>query len=589
MSNTLSAGIQVALFCIALISLIDAPDKSASKWLSPLRSPLFFVASVVAIFLIGRWPWLSVSRELNPDESVFLASAFRFLQDIVPWRATHNGTSGPLTSWMLAFIGILGIPLNYITAHFVSFGLQILTVCFAYGTIRNLAGETPARLSTLPVALLLSRTGDPNFIHLSSENFPLALMAGGCYAASRGFTESVTAGKERGWLFISGILLGAVGFAKLQAGPMALVISIIILGGLLGLPVSGRARLTKIIPFSIGVLLIPTIILGMVLLGGAWDDFWNFYVESNLVYGNQSPARLSQFELVRILIFQSPGFSLLLQTTGALSAVAVSSHLLQSRASLNQKQKRMLIASATLLLAALFCIAKPGIVVPHYLLLLVLPVILYFGTLLNIIWSNRTVTIWMILSMGATCFPALLGVSETFSKNIRFLEGKGIELFILALNEAPKKPESEFISKLLKSDDQCAIWGWRNDIYVEGCPRPAVRYLVPGLTPETFRDYLRNGFLKDVHMNKPRLLVDAVCFSGSTEIGWYTTAPSLERKLEGYEPNLPLQEYITKHYVLAKQVPCNPGDWVIQDLLGKPGGRLPIEDAIKIYERKNDG
>ncbi|MFM8268999.1 MAG: hypothetical protein ACKN9V_02330 [Pseudomonadota bacterium] len=529
---------------------------------------------------------MSIARELNIDESWFLASALRYTKDIVPWRSAHNGTSGPLTPWLLTFLGYLGAPLNYFTTHTVALGLQILTVCFSYGTVRILCGEVPARFAAMPLALLFSRTGDPNYLHLASENVPNALMTAGAFTAAQAFNALKFKKTNRWWFGFAGLFLGGVGFAKLQAGPMALFISVFVVVSILTFPLSRRERSIALLFFGSGVFLVPAFILGIVFLGGAWKDMWHIYIDANLAYGNKNAEHFSFFDRLRILVSDNLVFAYLLHMLEALTAVVFTGQVLLNQSNSKAKNKRIFVASIVFLGVSLFCVAKPGFFFPHYLLLLIFPIILLFGILIQLILKGQPARTWWVLSLGAAFIVPVFSVSKCILSGEGVLEGDRLRLVLEANKEEPIKKEAQILSKLATANDQCAIWGLRTDLYVDGCPRPATREIVLDTVPGPFGDLSRQRFLDDMKKNKPRIFVDAVCFSGVPKIGWYTTGPALERGLPGYQPYPPLRDYIANRYSLKSEVPCAPGVLLQANLLGNQLGKASLEGVIRIYERR---
>ena len=68
-----------------------------------LSSPAITVALLIACVFLLRLPSALVPRELNPDESLMLSQAMKFLVDPRPWLAGDTGNAGPLNSYFISF------------------------------------------------------------------------------------------------------------------------------------------------------------------------------------------------------------------------------------------------------------------------------------------------------------------------------------------------------------------------------------------------------------------------------------------------------------------------------------------------------
>jgi hypothetical protein len=522
MTTVASAVIQVLAVGTAFLKTWDSESNSdpitTATWRRVLRSPGFYCLALATIFLAGRWPWLGINRELNPDESLFLANAWRYTQDIVPWRSTSSGTSGPLTPWLLTAMYFCGAPLNYTTAHITAACLQIATVCLAYGAIRTFSGETAARFATLPVAFLLSRTGDPNFVHLASENVPVTLMAGVAFAAAQAVRETAAEGTRAPWLFLAGLLAGGVAFSKAQALPIASVMSCVVVAALFVKPWLLHERLTLAGFFCAGGLALPATICGVIVLAGVGQEMCQSYVGANLAYGNPktSPSLLQACGLVTSV----PIFATMCSAVGVLTTVAVLKPQMIACPPPRWPDRSLLIASASLAVTALLCIARPGYQHPHYLLLLTLPCLylsgISWGVILGLPDRNGEQRRPPIAILAVAALPLVL-IARSLTVGGFVLEGDRQDDFLRrALKPCSSSQESQIAAALTSEHDTIAVWGWRPDIYVESKRMPAVRDVEPSgaILPGRYRDACRRRFLDDITENKPALFIDAVAHAG---------------------------------------------------------------------------
>jgi hypothetical protein len=547
-----------------------------TTWLKALCSPPAFCLALAAVLVAGRWEWLEVDRPLNPDEGLWLANAWRYTHDFVPWRATSSGTSGPLTPWLLTVLGFCGAALDYATAHAVALGLQIAVFCLAYGTIRFVCGEVSARLATMPVALLLSRTGHPDFVHLSSENMPLVLMAGCGCAAAHGLQGGVAEWQRKWWLFLAGVLAGAVPFAKLQAVPMALVMSCVIATAVVVTSSSRQNRLARLISFGSGGCVVPIAIIGMVWWAGVVGDMWHMYVDGCLAYGNPSASERTYATRVSRLIWDSPVFLTLSATVFATTGTAVIGCVVVGWSGTERFRRWLLFAAAVYLATAFLCVAKPGHHFPHYLMLLTLPLMLLSGTALQMILSAQPERRWSAVGVALACVAPLVVLARCGLGGSCFVEGAAYDRFLAAFEQRPPTAEAGVVADLSDPDEEVAVWGaWRSDIYIEARRRPAVRdvELSGAIVPGPFRDFSRRRFLEDMQRNRPRLFVDAVCYAGFPANDWQVFGQEIvERRLGGHETFAELGEFVSQYYVRRAQV---------------FKGRNGSGGSVRVYERRD--
>jgi hypothetical protein len=528
-----------------------------------VSSPAAFCLAIAAMLLLGRWPWLSLG-ELNPDESLWLANALRYLGDVVPWRATNSGTSGPLTPWLLTVLSFLGAPLTHHTTHCVAAGLQILTICFAYGTIRVLADDATARLTALPSALLMSRTCDPDFVHLSSENVPLALMAGCCWAAACGI-KTACARPAGAWLVLAGLLAGSVAFAKLQAVPIAAATCLVILAGIAARFPTRPDRIRAATLFLIGVVIVPTLIFGLVLAGESCDEMWRSYINANLAYGPPPAQRRPWYQRFVTLVGQSPVFVILCLVTALLATLATVRQLAM-RGVQGGKFSRGAVASGLLLIVAVLCVTKPGYEFRHYLMLLTLPCMMLIGTsLFGLADRSDAADGRMIGIPVAAAILPLAVVAWCIATSAPYLEGRAGMRFMTSATSGLYAAESLKVAEITEPRDEIAVWGWRPDIYATARRRPAVRDVA--VLPDS-RSAER--FLQDLQAAEPRLFIDAVCPAGFPAGAWPIFGRTLiDRQAGGFEAFPILSDYVGRRYVWRGQVVYDGG-------------------SIRIYERRRE-
>lgn len=543
-----------------------------------LRSAGAWCAVVVLLVVWCRLPWAAVGKELNPDEGCFLAQAHRYTADIVPWRATHSGTSGPFTPWLLAGLAQLGMPLNYPAAHFTALGLQVLLLVVSYLTVRLVSGDGRARMATLPAASVLAHTGDPNLVHLSSEQVPLLLLAGAALAGTAAVRHEPGSISK---LFIAGLLAGAVSFAKLQAVPLGMVVVATIAAAVVASPAWQTRRLQGLLALAAGGVTVPAAMMLLVASGGAWSDFVTLYLTANVEYGfKQATATPAMIRLWK-LIGESPPITLLLAQTVAVGVVA-GFVVVRCRKAWRQPPVLMLAAAVVYGGVAAACIVKSGYPFRHYLLLFVHPAILSTGAALGVVAaagsrdacattataSGRCVMRLMKLAIVAVAVACL--AVPAWRGGGTYLEGRPAVNDLLMLEGMIATREARTIRSMTAPGDAIAVWGWRADIYVESGRMPAVREVAlwESLQAGPRQQRAREMFLTDLIRSQPQIFVDAVCPIGHLLVGWQVFGRELvDPRLGGHETFPELAAYIARHYVGREQVLYDKG-------------------SIRIYERR---
>ena len=105
----------------------------------------------------------------------------KFFQDPRPWKAVDPGTSGPLNSYPISILLWLGFKPNYIVVHVLATVLVCLQVLLSYLIFLRFGSQIAAILGAISMVLLYGATINSNFLHYSSELFPVLLLILGFY------------------------------------------------------------------------------------------------------------------------------------------------------------------------------------------------------------------------------------------------------------------------------------------------------------------------------------------------------------------------------------------------------------------------
>ena len=505
------------------------------------RSEIIFLLITGLALFAFRWPVFIVPFQLGPDEAAFVANALKVTADLAPWRNFDAGTSGPLNCYILALPALIGLPINFTSARVIGLLLMLTAMLALYYSVKWIYGSDVARLSIVPPVLLLSLTTDFNFVHYTSEHLSICLTAvalgSGAYLASGKGSWPARATAA----VLSGLCLGAAPFAKLQAAPIAFAVFVIATLSLLssGRAAGDRSRLTKL--YVAALCFVPGIIALSVWLTGVWNDALISYVRVAFGYMAGGYIAGASATIDPAFFFQKtdmyPAF-----LKGAIAVVLLGILSLAWRRNLTRLTRWASAASILLLLAALYSIYQPHRYFEHYLLFSLVPIACCLAGALSLI---RQVAVWeKRKAILAICYIALFAVpmiAVSFSSQNEFVRTIPNHVHVL------RSAGGLAIERYAKPGDVISIWGWAPRFYVETQTIMATRDAETSrqVYPNSYRDYFRNRFLRDLEAWKPAIFVDAVGPGAFILV---------DRASQGHESFPALSAYIREHYELKEDV-----------------------------------
>lgn len=277
----------------------------SSKTSARRESVIFFVI-LGAVMLLLRWPQIRWRHEIQVDESQMLAQALRFFSHPVPWRDVDGMTGGPLDSMLLNAPMFVGLSASWQTARLMLALLNWLTLLFVYLSLRCFTSRVEARFALLPTVFFYAFATHPDFTHYSSETLPALLIAVCFFLICKGFREPSTARS-----YFLGLCAGAIPFAKIQAGPIALLLAGVGFTQLLVQRKSNAARgkvfTRSFVALLLGGATLPILILSVIAICGAFSEFWISYVLASVSYTGQEQFLTKEMNFERVL-FGVPDF-----------------------------------------------------------------------------------------------------------------------------------------------------------------------------------------------------------------------------------------------------------------------------------------
>jgi hypothetical protein len=518
------------------VALVVPPDNSSTQK-RVFEYALF--ATVALILFAWRWPMLLWENPMNPDEGWWPAGALKATVDFAPWRGFDGMTSGPLNAYILVLPALLGARISFFSTRVIGLCLLVGTITALYYTVKWTYGQRVARLSIVPPVLFLSLARNWNFLHFSSETFPLFLTTVAFAAAvyvTGGDRSKVT--RFLGCI-IAGLCLGSAGFAKLQAVPIALtILAFLAIGIFVATGNSGKEKSIEMIVATVALLAVPGAIVLSLWLTGEWHHaVLSYLTRSSSYVSNGEPVGLS-------FLFQTaPEYTTFL--VGSLIVVVVGGSASLFKRSLRARVSLPLASSIALLLAFLFTIFVSRHPFPHYLLFSVMPLGWCVANALRLlegskIWKGRNalvvpayVALFLIPSLGVACSagPGTFLKESTF--NFRWIGS----------------PQAAAIARYTPPGSRIAIWGWAPQYYVQTGTIMATRDAETGrqILPGPDQQYFRDRFMSDLRAHRANVIVDAVA---PVPGGYQFT----DRATQGHETFPELAEFVRDYYTLKEDV-----------------------------------
>jgi hypothetical protein len=517
---------------LAALFAFSALASSSREWPDKRFEPLLFLAMAFVLFA-WRWPIFLAPFALNPDEGSLTAYALKATVDFVPWRGFDAGTSGPLNSYILALPALAALPITFVSARITATALMLLTVISFYYAMKWLHGPRIARLSTIPPILLLSLTIDFDFVHYSSEHFPICLTTIALAATAYIFKGT---GVRRSLMLaggVAGLCIGASLFAKLQVGPIAGTIFALAGLAIWSLPRQESNRRATALSMLAGLAVVPgTIGASLFWTGGINDAFFSYIGEAMRYVGEGKAGLGPEF-------FFSSSAMYTVFLVGSLVVLFLGALLGLRFRTLSVRSIWTLVGSIVLLLAAFLAITRPQRAFPHYLLFSIIPIGCCVSSILSLVsqannWvrSSPVFSTAYALLFLAPSLAVAIGTSNPFLSQVEY-------------NLTHRKSDVAIaISRYLKPGDTMALWGWAGEYFVQTGAIMATRDVdaVNISYPHPNREYRRRRFMSDLEKSRPPLFVDAVS-PGAFGLK--------DRASQGHESFPALASYIRQNYHIA--------------------------------------
>jgi hypothetical protein len=481
-----------------------------------------YLLTGIILLVFMRLPVIVFNRELNQDESQMLSHAVTLFQDPVYWRSVDGTTIGPLDNYLLVVPKLFGFQLDYSSARFMGLLCVAGAWLLLFSSVKNWFGITIARRVSVVPLLFVAFTQEIDFVHYSSEQLPVLLLAYCLWQLSR--LDPKTTPSASGLYFL-GLVAGAVPFAKLQAIPLVAVLVMSAFWVVSQRPGGLKAAAALIL----GGLTIPLFFLVFTLSYGVFDDFIDFYLLGNAIYAGGAGFLdiPSQFYKIIVLSTDFQFLSLALAVPMAIGLIRIVRLYVPGKMDFYVP-----FTIFSLTLASIYAVTKSGNDFIHYLNFCIIP-----WTLLAA-YGLSAVESWSL------AFPAVIMLWFGCYDALRFVKERRLNAFdSVGKTELQESPVVAEILKRRKKGDYMVVWGWNCSYYVEAqlAQGTAENHSERSIFEHPMRDTYRKRYMADLARTQPAFVLDAV----GKNSHWVQ-----DKKTQGIESYPELNQYIRNHYTL---------------------------------------
>jgi hypothetical protein len=513
-----------------------------------VRSRFAFGLALFVALLVFRLPVITSGKLFDADEAQMTAQAITFLHHPIPWRDFDGTTSGPINTIAVALPGLVGITPSLGSSRLIAVVALALTLVCLYRFLRAFIPDRLARLTTLLPLSLLCIGVDASYVSYTSETIPVLFVAGALACAAISYEHPRW---ELPADVVSGLLVGSLIFAKLQAAPVALFLAIT-------LPVlwwwrpGASSFVRRLLASVAGLLTVPVLVLAAVVYGGALRDFWVTYVVFPGIYvaGNCCHYAAPRF------FFSEPAFrEFFLASIGiaAIALLAAGVLAVRRRVAVSRRLLALLGAFIAMCCIGIYAVEAPQTPFYHYLFWLIVPVTAIVGISLAVLGSVlpegeprrpvRAIAMLLVIVVAMPLFGHVLR-DKSRGEQLSFRFG------------APIDADAAELQRLIAPQQSVAMWGWMPQylVYTQAImgTRDAISQFQ--IEPRPLQSYYRDRYLRDIERNRPDFVLDAV---GSRAFAYN------EVRTEGIASFPELAAFVASGYRLAYQT-----------------------DSIRLYRRK---
>jgi hypothetical protein len=482
-------------------------DLIASQESSVHLSVLGGLGWILGGILLLRFPGLGLQAQ-NTDEGQWIASAGTLIADPRFWLSVDGTTSGPLNVYPLTIPHFVGLSIDYATIRLVGLLALLGAVGFLYGAFRNLFNVVVARLAVLPMAIVLAFMPQGDGLGYNSEHFPMLLLAAAVFLLSKEpvLQEDKISTKSAGAFqtILLGFLLGCVPYTKLQAIPLALVLTA---GSLVLVGYATPDRWKRLSWLVLGGLLPSILVVVYLAYTDNFEFFWKSFILANLGYAEKGSFGRGvdswSDKLMYLLPLIYSGLASSKWFFAFLPVLVGGGFILAFRHRLGLVQRLVIAFLIFWLVTAIYSTLQPGNRFYHYQLLAYVPAFLLAGVVLGngISQMSEKGRIWLV---GAWLLALVVGPGV----GMALLGNTGVRA--LAQGAAKKSALANRINQYAHPNEKMVVWGWDNHLHVETGLLMGSRFIplyYPVIEGE-LQPYFLSIHQQDILQNRPAIIVD---------------------------------------------------------------------------------
>jgi hypothetical protein len=505
-------------------------NRPVSNWL--------FLSILVFITGLMRFPVFLYNLPLNPDESQMLAQGLTLTVDPLLYRSVDPTTSGPINTYLLSIVHLLGFRLDFQVAHILSWLISLTSIYFLYKALKSLLTTYISQLALIPTVVFFSFAQNANYVHYYSEGIAIALLSFCTYQLAHWTATKKFTYVE---LIRFGISNGLIVLCKIQALPLAFVVGIWSLVLIYSFQKSQWLRYGSILAGS--VLTVWAGWLFYMQINGLLNDFFLYYIIANAQLKVQfSESHSPSYQFIYHLIH----FPMIVRAEGAelnywfysfvgLGGVFLVQHF--SKAAFIKIVKLdhyfwAMVSGYFLMVVAV--IIRTGSFYTHHFLFFVLPGGLLTGLFLS---QLRFSSPWKWVILLTQLFFLLKGIRRST-----------LNIYETAYSQQNKiSPVGKAILNYGKPGEYLAVWGWSCEYYVETQMPQGVNenHSVRSAMKHPLQEVYYQRYLRDLKRTKPTVFVDAM----TTQTLWMN-----DPKKYGHQNYPELARYISDHYQLKEEI-----------------------------------
>lgn len=507
---------------------------------TPIPELLFWVICfVVSGFM--RLPALLFNLPLNPDESQMLAQGLTLTVDPLVYRSVDPTTSGPINSYLLSLIHLLGFQLDFRVTHILSWLITLTSIYFLYKALKYIFPKYISQVAIIPTVAFFNFTQNPDYINYYSEGIANILLSYGiCQIARWTNYKKITYPELVGF----GIALALIVLCKMQALPLAFVLGVWGLGLLYMFQQNNWLTYASVL--SMSVISVWGSWLLYMYLNGLLNDFFLYYITANAqlkMHFSDKSYRSAWYLFIRfpkIIFKRGIDLNYWFFPFLALGVAFIATHF--SKTAIKKmilKNNYFWVGLTAYFAMVVAVIIRTGSFFPHHFLYFLLPCSLFTGFFIHQLSAFSSH--WRWLSLSTQLIFMLIGL-------LHIVNNEDINMYKTAHS---RQKEMSSISKAIltfaKPGDYLAVWGWSCEYYVETQMPQGINenHSVRAAMQHPLQKAYYDRYIRDLQRTRPKVFVDAM----TSRTRWMR-----DPKKYGHQNYPELAKFVADNYVFKAEI-----------------------------------